>query len=132
MQGSAGGGPACCERWWTARFELGRPEEAKHWLTEALELSQRLGDRRSSMFTLARLARVAAEVGQEERAGLIWGAIEAEERRATHGNWDQLRDDLAAPVLAHADEPAFERGRLEGQRLSLDDVVTRALAEPDA
>ena len=52
------------------------------------------------MFTLARLARVEAEVGRQERAGLIWGAIEGEERRTIHGNWLQVRDDLAAPVLA--------------------------------
>jgi predicted ATPase len=122
--------------WWRARvlrtmvdctLELGRPQDAEHWLAEALEHSQRLGDRRATMFTLARLARVGAEMGELKRAGLIWGAIEAEESRATHGNWEQLRDDLAAPVLAHAGEPAFERGRLEGHRLSLDETVEYAL-----
>ncbi len=122
--------------WWRARvlrtmvdctLELGRPQDAEHWLAEALEHSQRLGDRRATMFTLARLARVGAEMGELKRAGLIWGAIEAEESRATHGNWDQVRDDLAAPVLAHAGEPAFESGRLEGHRLSLDAAVEYAL-----
>ncbi len=74
--------------WWRARvlrtmvdctLELGRPQDAEHWLAEALEHSQRLGDRRATMFTLARLARVGAEMGELKRAGLIWGAIEAEE-----------------------------------------------------
>ena len=122
--------------WWRARvlrtmvdcmLELGRPQDAEHWLAEALEHSQRLGDRRATMFTLARLARVGAEMGELKRAGLIWGAIEAEESRATHGNWEQVRDDLAAPVLAHAGEPGFESGRLEGHRLSLDAAVEQAL-----
>ncbi len=69
--------------WWRARvlrtmvdctLELGRPQDAEHWLAEALEHSQRLGDRRATMFTLARLARVGAEMGELKRAGLIWGA----------------------------------------------------------
>ena len=95
--------------WWRARvlrtmvdctLELGRPEDAEHWLAEALELCPALGDgaARCSRSLVSRGWR--PRWGRQERAGLIWGAIEAEERRATHGNWDQLRDDLAAPVLA--------------------------------
>ena len=94
--------------WWRARtlramvdctLELGRLEDAEHWLAESLEHCRRLGDSRGTMFTLARLARLEAEAGRQERAGLIWGAIEAEERRKIHGNWLQVRDDLAAPVM---------------------------------
>ena len=94
--------------WWRARslrtmvdcaLELSRFEDARRWLAESLRHTQQLGDRRGTMFALARLARVEAETGQRERAGLIWGAIEAEERRTTHGNWYQVREDLAAPVL---------------------------------
>ena len=83
-------------------LELGRPQEADTGSPRPSNTPSRLGDRRATMFTLARLARVGAEMGESKRAGLIWGAIEAEESRATHGNWEQVRDDLAAPVLAHA------------------------------
>ena len=111
--------------WWRARalrtmvdctLELGRHEDAEHWLAESLEHCRRLGDSRGTMFALARLARVEVEGGRQERAGLIWGAIEAEERRTTHGNWDQVREDLAAPVLVLADGE-IRRGGGQGPAL---------------
>jgi predicted ATPase len=126
--------------WWRARtlrsmvdgtLELGRLDEAEHWLAESLEHCRTLGDVRGTLLALARLARVEAEAGRQERAGLIWGAVEAEERRTTHGNWEQLRDELAAPVLAHEEASAFARGRVEGRRLSLDEAVDYALAAVD-
>jgi tetratricopeptide (TPR) repeat protein len=125
--------------WWRARvlrtmvdcaLELGRSEEAEHWLAESLERSRRLGDRRGTMFALARLARVAAESGRQERAGLIWGAIEGEERRTIHGNWLQVRDELASPVLALADA-AFEEAAARGRRWTLDEAVGYALDSID-
>jgi predicted ATPase/class 3 adenylate cyclase len=126
--------------WWRARalrtmvdctLELGRSDDARHWLAESLEHTAKLGDRRGIVLTLARLARIEADRGDLHRAGALWGAVEAEESRADLGAWAQLRADLAAPVLAHEEAAAFARGRLEGRRLSLDEAVELALAAVD-
>jgi hypothetical protein len=85
-------------------------------------------DRQMTVFTLARLARLAAESGDEAGAGLIWGAIEAEEGRGPMGAWAKERERLGAPVLAHTG-PAFERGRTEGGLLELAEAVELALGD---
>jgi predicted ATPase len=127
--------------WWRARalrtmvdgaFELDRTEDAQHWLMESLEHTRRLGDRRGIVLTLARLARIAADSGDRERAGALWGAVEAEESRSSIGGWARLREDLAPPVLAHAEDEAFKRGRARGRRLTLDEAVEHTLAGADA
>jgi len=65
-------------------------------------------------------------MGRLELAGQIWGAIEAEERRAPLGQWDQHRGEYAEPLLARA-TPEFERGREQGRRLSLAAAIELAL-----
>jgi predicted ATPase len=123
--------------WWRSRMlrkladcllELGQPERAAPAAREALRIMAEIGDRQMTVFTLARLARIAAESGRLEEAGLLWGAIEAEEERARMGAWAKERDRLGAPVLARAG-PEFERARQHGRLLSLEEVVERALRE---
>jgi predicted ATPase len=123
--------------WWRSRMlrkltdcllELGQPDRAAPAAREALLIMAEIGDRQMTVFTLARLARIATESGQMEEAGLMWGAIEAEEERARMGAWAKERDRLGAPVLARAG-PEFERGRARGRLLSLEEVVERALSE---
>ena len=125
--------------WWRSRMlrkladcllEEGRPEEAEPAAREALELLVTTGDPHATVFALARVARVAAELGRTEQAGLIWGAIEAEEGRRSLGGWAKERDRLGEPILAHADE-AFERGRKRGQSLELEQAVAVALGRED-
>ena len=77
------------------------------------------------IYLLALLARAAAEDGRLERAGELWGALEADEARGPIGQWEDEREAYAAPVLAHADD-AFERGRSRGHARSLDEVVADA------
>ena len=129
----------CGFDWWRSRMlrkladcllEEGRPEEAAPAAREALELLVTTGDHHSTVFALARVARVAAELGRTERAGLIWGAIEAEEERRSLGGWAKERNRLGEPVLAHADD-AFERGRKRGQSLELEQAVAVALGGED-
>ncbi len=123
--------------WWEAAslfnlcewsLEVGRPIEAELYGREALEIAARIGDRMHAAYLLALLARVAAEAGQAERAGVLWGALEAEERRGRIGQWDDERETYAAPVLAHAG-PAFEQAREAGSRLTLEEAVSRLLAD---
>ena len=81
------------------------------------------------MYGLALLAAVAAEAGEKERAGLCWGAIEAEERRGAIGQWENEREQYERKVFAHADaELEAGRGREAGRQLSLEDAVERALS----
>jgi len=110
-------------------FESARPDEAHRFGREALELAHRIGDRMHGVYLLALLARGAAEDGRLERAGFLWGALEAEEKRGIVGQWEGERELYAAPVLAHAGDD-FERGRTAGRGLSLDDAVGVALADP--
>ena len=110
-------------------FEGGRPDEAVRYGREAVELAHRIGDRMHGVYTVALLARIAAEDGRLEQAGLMWGALEAEEERGTVGQWEGERELYADAVLAHASDD-FERGRARGTRLSLDDAVRVALGTP--
>jgi hypothetical protein len=79
------------------------------------------------VFCIGLLARAAAESGDLERAGLLWGAIEDEDAGAPLGGWRRHRQasherilELAGPEL----EPAVVRGR----ELTLDEAVELALS----
>jgi predicted ATPase len=109
-------------------LEHGDPAEARRDLEEALRLSHELGDRISVVFTLARLARLEAELGWPEKAGVLWGAVEAEEEAGGLGAWYGERERFAGPLLAFAGDE-FDRGRDEGHRLSIGDAVVYALGE---
>jgi predicted ATPase len=123
-------------RWWRSRMlrklvdcrlELGDTAAAGESARESLELLQETGDRQMMVFTLARVARIAAESGDAQVAGFYWGAIEAEEAESALGAWANERERLGAPVLAHAGSE-FERGRALGREAGLDTAVQRALA----
>jgi len=106
--------------------EHGRLAEARRDLEESLRLSHELGDRISDVFALARLARIEAERGELHRAGMFWGAVEAEEETGYLGAWYGERQRFAEPLAAFAG-PEFDAGREEGQRLSLDEAVRLGL-----
>jgi non-specific serine/threonine protein kinase len=108
--------------------ELGRPEVAEERGREALRLAHGVGDRQLVVFVVALLARFAAEAGRADRAGRLWGAIEAEEARGPLGQWKNSREEFATPVLAAAG-PDFEGGRVAGRSLTLDEAVESALGE---
>jgi predicted ATPase/class 3 adenylate cyclase len=116
---------ALCE--WS--FESARPDEAHRFGRKALALAHRIGDRMHGIYLLALFARGAAEEGRLERAGFLWGAVEAEEQRGIVGQWEGERELYATPVLAHAGDD-FERGRAAARGLSLDEAVGAALADP--
>jgi predicted ATPase len=94
---------------------------------EALSLIHRVGDRQNTVYTLAVIAWAAAGRGDIERAGRLWGAIEAEESRGPIGGWERERETYERRVLGKAG-PAFERARQNGQTLSLDEAVDEALS----
>jgi predicted ATPase len=106
--------------------DLGRLGEAEEKGTRHLELARAIGDRQACVFALLLFALIAVGRGDRVRAGLLWGAIEAEEERAPLGQWALERDRYAGRVVA-ADDSAFARARGRGRTLSLYDALEEAL-----
>ncbi|HSC48897.1 MAG TPA: adenylate/guanylate cyclase domain-containing protein [Gaiellaceae bacterium] len=108
-------------------IRLERVDEAEPAARRHLDLSRSIGDRQQSVFALVLHAWIAARRGDVERAHLLWGAVEAEERRAPIGQWDTERDDYAARVgIRSGEEP--DRARLRGRGLSLEAALDTARA----
>ena len=84
----------------------------------SLELSLGLGARRGVVFTAAKLAIIAAERGDAEQAGRLWGAIESEQASRPVPQWENRREELEALVF-RMDGPAFASARAEGCLLSI-------------
>jgi non-specific serine/threonine protein kinase len=123
--------------WWSSGMyvglgeracELGRWDDADSWAREGLAEAHGIGERQWAVYGLAVLARAAAATGRLERAGRLWGAIEAEEGRGPLGQWEKERDVYAVPINAAAND-LFEIARREGRRLSLEDALVVALAD---
>jgi hypothetical protein len=89
-------------------------------------MAERFHDRAGRAFGVGILAWVAAERGEQERAGRLWGAIEAEQAGAPLGGWRRRRDACEARILELAG-PNFEQARAEGCSLTLDAAVALAL-----
>jgi predicted ATPase len=112
-------------------FELGRAAEAETCARGSLALARDMNDRIGMVDGLAFLARAAADLGDVERAGRLWGAIEAEVERAPVAGWDFERDRTAPFILAHSG-PRLDEATGAGRRLSLDEAVELGLAASDA
>jgi predicted ATPase len=109
-------------------LQRGHLPEAEDRLRQALPLLTHMQDRVNTICALALMAEVAARTGGEERAGTLWGAVEAEEARGPTGQWERERAAYAERVLAHAG-PRFETARQTGRRLSLVEAVEVALSD---
>jgi hypothetical protein len=105
----------------------GRTAEGERRAREALTIAAEIRDRGGRVFGVGLLARVAAERGEHERAGRLWGSIETEAVGAPNGGWIRHRAETAAGVLASA-TLEFERGRAVGREWSLDESVDYALS----
>ena len=110
-------------------LRLGRLDDAATPVRDVVAIARRTGDRQHSVYGLALLAWLATGRGQLEAAGRLWGAVEVEAERAPVGQWEAERDEYAAHVVR--DDPAFERGRADGRRLTFDQAVDEALAQPE-
>jgi predicted ATPase/class 3 adenylate cyclase len=107
-------------------LNAGLLDEGEAHARESLALADRLRDRPGRIFGVGLFARVAAERGLRERAGLMWGAIEDEDAIAPLGGWRRHRQTCEARILELAG-PEFDRSRAEGRALTLDDAVSIAL-----
>jgi predicted ATPase/class 3 adenylate cyclase len=115
-------------------FELGRMSDAERYAREWVDVARRMGDRRHAVQAFAYLAVLAARRGDARSAGVLWGAIEAEEGRGPLDvrprmqRWDEERKRFAEIVLA-GPSPEFDEGRARGRELSLADAMEYARAE---
>jgi tetratricopeptide (TPR) repeat protein len=126
-------------RWWRTHalltaaeyaLKLNRPDQARARTLEGLSIARAMTDRQSITYGLALLAWAAVAEGKSERAGRLWGAIEAEEEHARIGQWESERESYAQRILVGSG-PDFDRGRAEGRSLSLDEAVDYALSAVD-
>ncbi len=123
-------------RWWRAGTlanagevlgELGRLDEARSRVQQALAISRSMNDRFGVVYELRLLAEIDAATGDLRRAGVLLGATEAEHQRAAVGPW--IQGSTKPSHLVEVDDPQFARGREEGRRLELDDAVGIALGD---
>jgi predicted ATPase len=104
----------------------GRVDDAEEHARESLAIADRLGDRSGRVFGVGLLSCVAAERGELDRAGRLWGAIEAEHAFAPLGGWQRHRDACHARIRDLANED-FASGLGVGRDLELEDAVREAL-----
>jgi predicted ATPase len=102
---------------------LGRTAEALQLAQRALVLCHEVGDRQNTVWGLATLATLAYASGKADRAAVLWGAVEAEERRAPLGVWERQRESFAARLSALPND-----GVLRGRALTLDEAVGYGLS----
>jgi tetratricopeptide (TPR) repeat protein len=108
-------------------LKLGRRDEAERHASAALELARRLNDRQTVVFALALVALVARARGDDDLAGRIWGAIDAESARAAIGRWESVyRREYEQRIVGGAG-PAFERGLEAGRGISLEALAKLVL-----
>ena len=79
-------------------LDAGALDEGETRARESLELADRVRDRSGRIFGVGLLARVAAQRGQSERAGRLWGAIEDDRADAPLGGWARHRETCEARI----------------------------------
>jgi non-specific serine/threonine protein kinase len=99
-------------------LERGHLGAAGEHALAALGLHRQLGNNRGVLACAVKLAFIAAEHGQAERAGRLWGAVESEQESRPVPRWEKIRAQYGDRVLA-ADGEIFARGRAEGRLLSI-------------
>ena len=102
---------------------LGRGNDAARHMRDALPLCHGIGDRLNTIWGLANFADLAAAEGDVDRAGMLWGAIEAEERRGVLSVWEQERSGVVDRL-----PPLPPDAVASGRAMTLDEAVEYALA----
>ena len=125
--------------WWRAgclmllaflALDRGDIDEAERDAPEALRLVRQDESPQGVLSPLTALARVALARGEPGRAGLLWGAVEAESQRAPSRAWERVRAERAGPLL-HERDAEFLAGVEEGRRIDIWDAVAIVLGEEE-
>lgn len=107
---------------------LGELAAARPLFFEGLELLDSVHDLVNLPMSLAVGAALAAQLGDEVRAGRLWGAAEAEAEREPRPTTSRSLTEYE-PYLEPARGDAFEEARRHGRSLSLDEAVAYALGD---
>jgi hypothetical protein len=107
-------------------LNVGLLEEGEAHARDSLAIADEIHDRPGRIFGVGILARVAAEKGQTERAGRLWGAIEDEQAGAPLGGWRRHRETCEDRIRGLVG-PEFEAARAEGRALTIAEAVALAL-----
>jgi hypothetical protein len=123
-------------RWWLAGTlsELAdvalsdrRGPDARTLLSEAVGLGLQVHDRVGLSWYLSQFALVLARDGATEKAGELWGAVEAAAVFIPGGPWPRDFEALQGELLEFADGD-FVRGAEQGRSLELEDVAVGVAA----
>lgn len=111
----------------------GEDEQAADKLRECVDLAAALRDAWTVVLGISGLAGVAASQDRPERAARLLGAVEAlNEKMGVEVAWSAWRT-LNRRDLSSARErlgpEAFEKARMEGRAMTLEEAVAEALAE---
>ncbi len=109
-------------------LRAGRIDDAEQNARKSLAIAARIDDRAGRVFGVGLLACVAAERGEPERAGRLWGAIEDAVAFAPLGGWQRHRA-ACHDRIGVAAGPALDEGLGAGRALELDEAVREALAD---
>jgi hypothetical protein len=106
-------------------FLLDRLLDAATYARQAFGLSCGIGDRTTATYALAVRALVAWGRGDDESAGRLWGAIEAEEERTFLGGWQADREEYSKRILT-----ARAQTSSEGSPLAAADLRGSSRVDP--
>ena len=122
--------------WWVMGMQLelaqldlraGRIDDGERRAREGLEMATQMQDWGGRVFGVGLLACVAAERGEHERAGRLWGTIENDVVGAPNGGWIRHRAACEERIFA-ARSPELERGCAVGRGWTLAEAVEHALS----
>jgi hypothetical protein len=105
---------------------LGEHAAARPLFFEGLELLNSVHDLVNLPIALAAGAALAARLGDDVRAGTLWGAAEAEAERKPRPTTSESLTEYA-PYLESVRGDAFEAARRDGGTLSLEEAIAYAL-----
>jgi predicted ATPase len=126
---------AAGQTWWRGVTLLGASEgllalgelaTAQEFFVEGLDLLRSVQDLVNLPIAFAAGAALAARLGDDSRAGTLWGAVEADAARRPRSTTTRAIEEYE-PYVEHVRGPEFEEARERGRAMSLEAAVAYAL-----
>jgi predicted ATPase len=126
---------AAGQTWWRGVTLLGASEgllalgelaTAQEFFVEGLDLLRSVQDLVNLPIAFAAGAALAARLGDDSRAGTLWGAVEADAARRPRSTTTRAIEEYE-PYVEHVRGPEFEEARERGRAMSLEAAAAYAL-----